>query len=206
MTEVKICGLRRPEDVKMARDADYHGFVVGTGTRRSLSPEKAADLMSLSSRPTVVVTTSADPNYLLDIAHKLKPHALQLNGPVSAGDVERLSREAGCRIWVAYAVDGSERDFPQDIMRCADLVVLDTYSRQGGGEGRTHDWDVSARLRSLTKKNIALAGGLRPENVAEAIARIGPDLVDVSSGVEVEGRKDAVRIREFIEAVRRCDK
>jgi phosphoribosylanthranilate isomerase len=68
-----------------------------------------------------------------------------------------------------------------------------------------HDHGISARVRGELKgKKISLAGGLAPENVAEAIALVRPDIVDVSSGVETGGRKDAIKIERFIREVRRC--
>src|SRR5205085_10023244 len=85
--------------------------------------------------------------------------------------------------------------------------LLDTYKVDAlGGSGKTFQWELAVEVKRLTKKPIILAGGLTPENVGDAIARVRPYAVDVSSGVEAEpGRKDHAKLKAFFEAVRRAD-
>ena len=87
----------------------------------------------------------------------------------------------------------------------ADAVLLDTY-KDGmlGGSGVAHDWNVSAALARRLSVPVILAGGLRPENVCEAVRKVRPYAVDVSSGVETDGRKDAMKMRAFVSGVKSC--
>jgi phosphoribosylanthranilate isomerase len=92
-----------------------------------------------------------------------------------------------------------------DYAAVADALVLDSRTADRlGGTGRTHDWSISARIvAAVARLPVYLAGGLRPENVAEAVARVRPAGVDANSGVEDEsGRKDAQRMREFVARAR----
>ena len=93
MTLVKICGLMSETDVIASSRADYQGFVVGTGTRRSLSIEVAGYLTALAERPSVAVTTSTDARFIVDMVRKVRPLAVQLNGPVNMGTLGRVRRE-----------------------------------------------------------------------------------------------------------------
>lgn len=205
MTQVKICGLMSQADVIASSRADYQGFVVATGTRRSLSIEAAADLVTLTDGPSVAVTTSANAQFIADIVRKVRPDAVQLNGDADEGTLRKVRREVDCEVWVAVHVGPGERETKLRLVSEADCVVLDTASPQGGGAGIVHDHDISARLcREFRPTRCALAGGLTPENVARAIAVVRPDIVDVSSGVETNGSKDASKIDSFIDTVRRC--
>lgn len=205
MTAVKICGLTRFEDLSAARGADHLGVVVATGTRRSLDPSTARRLVAAAPRPMVAVTTSTDGKFIVDMVQEVGPSAVQLNGKVNEALFRRVRGGVDCEIWVALHI-GPEMEGPdRHIVSRADCVVLDTASPQGGGTGEVHDHAVSARLRrELGGLRCALAGGLTPTNVAEAISIVQPDIVDVSSGVETEGIKDALKIERFIDAVRRC--
>ncbi len=204
MTEVKICGLMSGRDVQAARDADRLGFVIATGTRRSLDLETARGLMRTAGRPTVAVLTSTDPSFIIDVASRLRPSAVQLSGPVSRDGMRVIAEEAACEVWAVVHISEDMPALDREMLSLADRVVLDTASAQGGGSGLTHDLDISASLARELERPISLAGGLTPENVATAIAKVRPQMVDVSSGVEIEGTKSAARIRRFIEEVRRC--
>jgi phosphoribosylanthranilate isomerase len=204
MTEVKICGLMSERDVRMSSDADRLGFVVATGTRRSLEPGAARRLIGLAERPTVMVVTSSDPAFILSLAYELRPDAVQLNGPVGRDSMAMIAKEASCEVWAVVHVGKERPTLDREMLSMADRVVLDTSSPQGGGCGMMHDLDVSAGLVRELGPLTSLAGGLTPENVAAAIAKVRPHMVDVSSGVEMNGTKDAARIRRFIDEVRGC--
>ncbi|MDW5562500.1 MAG: phosphoribosylanthranilate isomerase [Methanomassiliicoccus sp.] len=204
MTEVKVCGLMSERDVRIAEEADHLGFVVATGTRRSLEPSAARDLMAGAGKPTVAVVTSADPAFIIDLVRDLRPGAVQLSGPVGREAMEAVTDEAGCEIWAVVHIDDAVPTLDLGTLSLADRVVLDTATPQGGGSGRTHDLDVSARLVRELGSRTSLAGGLTPENVAAAVRKVRPSMVDVSSGVETQGKKDAAKIRRFIDEVRGC--
>jgi phosphoribosylanthranilate isomerase len=205
MTAVKICGLMSKDDILAAQDADRLGFVVATGTRRSLDLPTVKGLLSLAERPTVAVTTSCDPKFIARLARELRPTAVQLNGPIDRHGILEIREAVECEVWLAVPIT-THMSLPDPVlMELADCVVLDTASVHGGGSGLVHDHRISARIRDgLKGRRVSLAGGLTPENVADAIKVVRPDVVDVSSGVETGGRKDAVKIERFIREVRRC--
>ncbi len=205
MTLVKICGLMSASDVCSSSRADYQGFVVATGTRRSLSIEAARDLAALAEHPTVVVTTSSDAQLIVRIVEEVRPHAVQLNGAVNEKMLRTVRKCVNCEVWMAVHVGPAVKGLELGLVHHADCVVLDTATPQGGGAGIVHDHAVSARLcREVRPIRCALAGGLTHENVAQAIAVVRPDIVDVSSGVETNGSKDASKIDRFIDTVRTC--
>jgi phosphoribosylanthranilate isomerase len=206
MTRVKICGMMRPQDVEASSDADYLGFVVNTGTRRSLTIEKARELMSTCSVPRVVVVTDTDAEALSELVSALEPEVLQISAAVSEGMLKKVKDDTGCELWaVVHVGNGNEEARVRMVKDVADAVVFDTYSPAGGGAGAAHDWSASSRLKTITKSRPAiLAGGLDSDNVECAIRAVDPFAVDVSSGVEVNGAKDPGRIRDFIRKVRRC--
>jgi phosphoribosylanthranilate isomerase len=204
MTEVKICGLMRPQDIRAARQADYLGFVVATGTRRSLQPSAAKDLMSLTDRPTVVVTTSSDGAFIKYLAADLRPFAIQLNGSMDGRLIEEVRSGVRCELWATVHVGTEMPHLDPATLSLVDKVVIDTANPQGGGAGQVHDHRISAALVRELRPCTVLAGGLTPENVGTAIERVRPSMVDVSTGVETDGAKDPLKIGRFIEAVRGC--
>ncbi|MBI0584265.1 MAG: phosphoribosylanthranilate isomerase [Methanomassiliicoccus sp.] len=204
MTEIKICGLMRRADVLAAKEADHLGFVVATGTRRSLDLPRAKDLMSSAGRPTVAVTTATDPAVVIRLVNGLRPDAVQLSGPVGRESFLRVCSEAGCDVWAVVHIGRGIPPLDHEMLSLADRVVLDTASPQGGGTGERHDLDISAGLVRELGPRTGLAGGLTPENVAAAVAKVRPYMVDVSSGVETDGTKDAGKMARFIDEVRAC--
>lgn len=206
MTRVKICGMMRPQDVEVSSDADYIGFVVNTSTRRSLTVEKARELMSTCSLPRVVVATHMDAKALSGLVSALEPEVLQVSAPVSEEALREVKDDIGCELWaVVHVGNGDEEARVRMVKDIADAVVFDTYSQTGGGTGAAHDWSASSRLKAVAEPRPAiLAGGLDSNNVEYAVRAVGPFIVDVSSGVEVNGTKDPQRVRDFIRTVRRC--
>jgi len=203
MTLVKVCGITCEEELEMARQADHVGLVVNTGTRRSLDPSAARRLRDASSVPTVMVTTAPTVEEVLRLAALVKPAAVQTYR-LDAEEVAEI-RERGYEVWAAVAVGvPGDLEMAMRMSRAADAVVLDSPSPQGGGSGTVHDWERSAAIRRRVDVPVVLAGGLGPHNAAAAVRTVRPDEVDASSGLEVGGRKDADKVRRFIEEVRRC--
>jgi phosphoribosylanthranilate isomerase len=205
MTQVKICGLRSSDEVEAAAEADYAGFVVASESMRSLPIGEAKALMAVARPKRVLVTTCADPGKIESLARLLEPDVVQVHGVMSTATLVRLRRELGCQLWALLAVgSGSEKERTSQLKGHADAVVLDTESHATGGSGLTHDWEVSSAIRqAIAPTPVVLAGGLNPRNVGPAISKVRPAIVDVSSGVEKEGRKTRELIREFIERARR---
>jgi phosphoribosylanthranilate isomerase len=199
---VKICGLCRPEDVAcaVAAGADCVGFVLYAKSPRYVSRERLAALAALVPagvlRVGVVVNASATAVAEAVAAGHLD--VIQFHGDEADREV------AAFRLARAWRVVSLQE--PADVERAAGLpgevLVVDASSAAGrGGTGRVCDWTLAAHLAQ--RRRILLAGGLRPENVAEALRQVQPWGVDVSSGVEAApGSKDHDRVRRFVAAAR----
>lgn len=211
--KVKICGITRVEDlyVSSSAGADFVGFIVDVpSSPRNLAIEEAGDLIKSapSSVMKVVVTVFKSVRRLLEIYDMLKPDLMQVHAiPLEPKQV----REVAMKVPIIRAVNLSEGISLKDILLGAEVfraVLVDShFPGKYGGTGVTHDWSVSRRIRDLIyPKPFILAGGLRPENVCEAILSVKPFAVDVSSGVESKpGVKDKQKIISFIREVRRVE-
>ncbi|MGB9902002.1 phosphoribosylanthranilate isomerase [Methanothrix sp.] len=207
MTRVKICGLTDEDELRCAlkAGADAVGFIVEIErSRHRLSVDEARGLIEMVPPFTASVAV-IEPDCVEDavrLADYLQSDALQIHGSISLEEIAEIRRRVSQRIIVAVP-PGSER--AAEMSRVADAILVDTPVSGGlGGSGRTHDWSVTARMRSTLHAPLILAGGLRPENIVDAIDAVRPYAVDVSSGVETNGRKDPAKIEEFVRRVRSC--
>ena len=209
---VKICGVRQPEDALVAADAGagYVGIVFVPGRRRRVDPGDArlitGALRSLGSdAPRSVGLFGDQPlDEVLDTIAAAGLDLVQLCGEESV-DYCRLVQERAGVIKVIHVPDDDGEAAIADVARRIDayasagcIVTLDSQvSGLHGGTGQSFDWNVAGRL-SQSGRRFLLAGGLTPDNVAQAVAAARPWGVDVSSGVETAGEKDATKIREFV--------
>ena len=206
---VKICGVCRPEDAREAvsAGATHVGVIRVPGSPRARSLDEAAAICAAAvGARRVGVYVDADTATILDEAALLGLDVIQLHG---AEDPDRVSqlRAGGLEVWKVV-----KPATPEELLEAArrygaaDLLLVEGRSDRGhGGVGARFDWEgVGAARDGLPPgTRLGVGGGLTPENVAEAIRRLRPALVDVSSGVEgVPGRKDPGRVRAFIEAAR----
>lgn len=213
--KVKICGHRTMEDVRAAQGADALGFVVAApASPRNLSSERAQTLIEHARRShtTVLVTTESDPEALAELVERLKPHVLQVHRELPVAKLREIADAlpSTVRLWGLLSItpkaDARERVEKARELREAPLeaLVLDTHKDgQSGGTGLPHDWEISAAVREAVDLPLVLAGGLTPENVGAALERVRPEAVDVSSGVERDGRKCPRKIERFLKEVRR---
>lgn len=194
---VKICGLMRREDAELAREAgaDLLGFIFVPGSRRWLSPNRATWIRYLRGVEKVGVFRDAPVDFILDTVAKLKLDRIQLHGEESDEILDQLDRPVIRRLGAGGRLPAPER---LDFLNARGVLPL---VDPGAGDGVVADWaKIGLVLRNCS---FALAGGLRPENVAEAIARTRPVMVDVSSGVEtIFGQKDPLLVEAFISAAR----
>lgn len=174
---VKICGITTPEDLRLAdaAGADYAGFILSPGYRRSLSAEQLAELGRVPTRcKRVGVFVRATPREIARAVRLGRLDAVQL--------YHGTFRRAGVEVWHVRPLPG----------RCA-AVVLDAAP----GQGQVGDWAAAARF--ARRRRVVLAGGLGPENVAQAVEAVRPWCVDVSSGTEAEPRrKSPEKVLDFI--------
>jgi phosphoribosylanthranilate isomerase len=214
MTDIKFCGMTRPEDAGHAASlgARYVGVVFAESPRQ-LSEEDAlrvfADVPLGISRVGVFGDTK--PEQIAMRADRLGLDVVQLHGDPKPRAIARLRKKWQGRVWAVQRIDGSAvPPSASDLFDAADAVVLDARVAGAlGGTGTTLPWedlrDAIAELRS-PRTRLVLAGGLTAENVAHAMDVLQPDIVDVSSGVEASaGVKDLEKMRAFRDAVLRND-
>jgi phosphoribosylanthranilate isomerase len=212
VVEVKFCGLTREDDVQaaVALGAGFVGAVM-TESRRRVTADRAKELFSvLAGTPVKSVGVFGDEpiDEMIAAARTAGCDIVQMHGSsVDARGVNRLREELGAEVWevVRVAPDGLT-GAPLRASTDADGILVDTLARGAlGGSGTPFDWrEAATAIRDLRLgRTLIVAGGLRPDNVAFAIERLAPDVVDVSSGVEsAPGLKDHQQMAAFMAAVR----
>ena len=209
MTAVKICGVTLPDDAAMvaAAGADYIGLNFWPKSKRFVEVERGpllAGIARSSGHAKIVgVFVNADPDDIVETAKTVQLDAVQLHGDELPEDLALIAQATGLPIWKAIAT-GSPRDIEHLDQWRAQMILLDTPSAGRGGAGKPFDWSLAREARTkFPAQPLVLAGGLDPENVAAAIARVAPDAVDVATGVEAApGVKDPAKVAAFIAAVR----
>ena len=205
---VKICGLTREEDLAeaLASGADAVGFLVGVpSSPRNLSLERAKTL--LKKVPvfvdSVVVTPPKSVEWLLEVCEKLQPSAIQIHGKEQIDSSKIRQGSSNTRlIKTVYVTQEAITNSAIEDLKTFDAVLLDSFVKgQYGGTGKVHDWKLSKQIKDLVSPvPVILAGGLKPENVKDAVLAVKPYAVDVASGVEASpGVKDHIKIRAFVE-------
>jgi phosphoribosylanthranilate isomerase len=212
MVEVKICGTCRPEDARAASEAGatWVGVILAPGRTRTRTIDEAAGIFAASRARRVGVFVDSPAQAVIDAAGELKLDAVQLHGDESIDDVRRIRDGVACEIWKAIRVrkaDDLERgvEVYGGAGAGVDAILVDGWSPDAhGGAGVRVDWEAVAQAgMSRTHFRLIVAGGLTPRNVGAAVALLRPDVVDVSSGVEVApGRKSSEMINSFVAAAR----
>ncbi len=208
MPDIKFCGLMRAEDARAAATfgARYSGVILTESPRR-INPLEASILFEgvPDSVHRVGVFGSEDPDDIARMARDAGIDLVQLHGDPTPAQVRRLKVDSGLRVWAAVRLDRAELPAVfEELAAMADGIVLDALvPGLLGGTGRKLDWYALATALEPRRgrAQIVLAGGLTPGNVREAIDTLRPDVVDVSSGVEISpGVKDHALMRAFAKA------
>ncbi|HUR91582.1 MAG TPA: phosphoribosylanthranilate isomerase [Gemmatimonadaceae bacterium] len=211
MTAIKFCGMTRSEDAAEASrlGAAYVGSIFAPSARR-VSPDQAATVWAAAHGARKVgVFGDASVGEILAAANESGLDVIQLHARTRDGTIEGLRSSFRGEIWAVLRVGeaGVLTDAGESAL--ADAILVDSYSESGlGGTGRAFDWgrESEAIRRLRGDKPLIVAGGLDPDNVGAAISALGPDVVDVSSGVEfAPGIKDHARMRAFAQAVTIAD-
>lgn len=197
MSKIKICGIFNEIDAEYINEAmpDYAGFVFYDKSRRNVSDEMAKLLRKKISPEikTVGVFVNENPEHIVKLYAEGVIDIIQLHGNENAEYIEQIKRLTGAEIWKAYKVS-YEDDLTAAKSSNADRILLDN----GYGTGKRFNW----QLISTGISKMILAGGLDSTNIAEAIRKFHPYAVDLSSGVETNGRKDREKIILAVKAAR----
>ena len=202
VTKIKICGLRSEEDIRIVNrcQPDYAGFICCSRFRRYV-PSDTLEQLSKLLHPgirKVGVFVDQPVEQIAQIVRRPLVDIIQLHGCEDERYISGLRQliPSEIRIMKAFQIHSAE-DICQVEASTADDVLLDG----GQGSGQTFDW---RKIESMNRP-FFLAGGLNPENVEEAVRRLHPCAVDVSSGVETDGHKDEEKVRQLIRRVREMD-
>ena len=211
MTKIKLCGLMQPQDVLAANALlpAFVGFVFAKESRRAVTAKQAAELKALLDPriQAVGVFVNDKTERVADLLEQRIIDIAQLHGDEGEPYIRRLKAITLCPVIKAFclgALQANEpfkeekaagEDWTNAIEACgADYVLLDS----GKGSGMRFSWELAKRI----KRPYFLAGGLDPDNAAEAVRLLHPFAVDVSSGIETDGAKDAKKMETFCRAVR----
>lgn len=214
-TRIKICGLTRPEDVRdvVAAGADALGFVFYPQSPRYVAPQAVGEL--LRGIPPFVMSVGLFVNTsietLSDVVHHAPVDLLQFHGDETAEQCHTLASSVNRPFIKAFRVKPDTS--AADLLECDSAyraasplfrgLLLDTYVDSFGGSGKVFEWSV---IPEKLAPQVVLSGGLSVQNVTEAVSRVRPFAVDISSGVEMaKGIKDVAKVRAFVEAVRNAD-
>lgn len=226
-TRIKICGIRTSEEIELAAryGADAVGFIteVPVESPRNLDSDTAYSLVSEVPRclDSVLVIMPENSARGLELIEKVRPDIVQIHSKLPLSELELIKEKTNIPIIkTLYVAERDETSVEKlenstlvfDLLEqvslleetaVVDAILLDTdKSGKPGGTGCVHDWILSRRIVDETRLPIILAGGLKPENVQEAIKAVSPYAVDTASGVEASGKKDSLKIKSFIEEVR----
>ena len=198
MAKIKICGLCHTEDIEYANIVfpDYIGFIFATNRARTVSMQKALVFKSRlrSGIIPVGVFLNQDMEYIKAVADKKIIEAVQLHGNEDESFILDLKKQLKLPIIKAFSITCKE-DVKKACSSSADYILLDNKSP---GSGQSFDWTL---IKGIDRPYF-LAGGLSAENIKEALA-IEPYAVDISSGVETNGKKDLSKMKAFTDIVRK---
>lgn len=199
--KIKLCGLTRLEDIKTVNELmpEFVGFVFAKKSRRYLSPSDAK-LLRKHLKPGILpvgVFVNEDPKQIAALLASGTISVVQLHGSEDEAYLSALRQLTDCPLLKAFRIDGKE-----DVLRAsacsADGILVDSGT---GGTGTTFDWSL---LKDLSRP-FFLAGGLTLSNTRRAIDSVSPFAVDISSGIETNGKKDPDKMRKFVRLVREPD-
>ncbi len=198
MTKIKMCGLSRIQDIEAANTLkpDYIGFVFAAKSKRRVSQLEATKLKSRLNPDIKAVGVFLDDD--LDMVAAMMNlgivDVVQLHGTEDEEYLKKLRTITDKPVIKAFIINSAD-DVKRAEQSTADYILLDG----GKGSGKAFDWSLLKEI----KRPYFLAGGLNPKNAAEAVASLKPFAVDVSTGIETDGVKDAEKMKAFVAAVRK---
>jgi phosphoribosylanthranilate isomerase len=206
-TRVKICGITRPEDARLAIQGNAWalGMIMWPASPRYVEPQQAADIAEIAHRSAEVAGVFVDQplDEVVALTTEIGLTMVQLHGNEGQHFAQAVTQRTGAKVIKAFRV--KDRSIHAELGKFynVDYHLLDTYKAGiPGGTGETFDWRFLTETPRRGNVPLILSGGLTPENVGLAIETVGPFAVDVSSGVESEpGIKDEEKLKAFFAAV-----
>ncbi|HFK1760215.1 TPA: phosphoribosylanthranilate isomerase [Bacillus cereus] len=203
--KVKICGITDMETAKRACEygADALGFVFAE-SKRKITPKRAEEI--IQELPANVLKIGVFVNESVEVIQKIADECglthVQLHGDEDNYQIRRLNIPSIKSLGVT-----SESDMKNAQGYETDYILFDSPKEKfHGGNGKTFSWKLLGHMPKELRKKTILAGGLNALNIEEAIRTVRPYMVDVSSGVETEGKKDVEKIKQFIIKAKECSK
>ncbi|MED3476641.1 phosphoribosylanthranilate isomerase [Bacillus thuringiensis] len=203
--KVKICGITDVETAKSACEygADALGFVFAE-SKRKITPKRAKEI--IQELPANVLKIGIFVNESVEVIQKIADECglthVQLHGDEDNHQIRRLNIPSIKSLGVT-----SESDMKNAQGYEADYILFDSPKEKfHGGNGKTFSWELLGHMPKELRKKTILAGGLNALNIEEAIRTVRPYMIDVSSGVEIEGKKDVEKIKQFIIKAKECSK
>ncbi|MHA4128861.1 N-(5'-phosphoribosyl)anthranilate isomerase [Bacillus thuringiensis] len=203
--KVKICGITDVETAKSACEygADALGFVFAE-SKRKITPKRAEEI--IQELPANVLKIGVFVNESVEVIQKIADECglthVQLHGDEDNYQIRRLNIPSIKSLGIT-----SESDMKNAQRYETDYILFDSPKEKfHGGNGKTFSWELLGHMPKELRKKTILAGGLNALNIEEAIRTVRPYMVDVSSGVETEGKKDVEKIKQFIIKAKECSK
>ncbi len=197
MTKIKFCGMRTLEDIFAVNEIfpEYVGFVFARKSKRFVTFEQAEKMRGALSKKILAVGVFVNENFVTvaELLNNGTIDAAQLHGEETDDYITKLRGETSKPIIKAFKIHTAE-DLTAAEKSTADFVLADA----GAGDGKIFDWNLMKNF----KREYFLAGGLNVDNVGSAIEMLKPFAVDVSSGIETDGRKDIGKMKTFAQIVR----
>ena len=205
MTKIKICGLKRMEDIEIVNRymPDYIGFIFAESKREITMEQGKAFVENLDKKiKKVGVFVDESIEKILEIADYCKLDVIQLHGDESVEYCREIKKYY--EVWKSFSVrsnlDEERGKLIEKLNRykgVVDIFLVDTYSKKTrGGTGEKFNWDKVEGLSSMYR--LILAGGITIKNLEESIKKVNPEIIDISSGVEILGIKDEIKIRNLL--------
>lgn len=197
-TKIKICGLKRPEDITYVNEAkpDYCGFIIEfPKSSRNVTGDQVRILIAELDKNIIPVGVfvNAAPERVEELLLDGTIRIAQLHGQEDDDYIRRIQKNTGSQVIKAFSVKTAQ-DIELALKSPADYILLD---QGGGGTGQTFDWSLIPEI----KRPFFLAGGLGPDNLEQAVDMIRPYAVDLSSSVETDGVKDRSKILEAVNLI-----
>ena len=216
-TRIKICCINSPEEAELAvgHGADALGLVGPMPSGPGVIDDRLIAEIAAAAPPpvaTFLLTSETEPDAIIAHAKATGTNTVQLVDHVAPSDYPVLRRNLpGVRLVQVIHVEGpSSVDEARTIDHLADALLLDSGRvsapvKELGGTGRIHDWSLSRAIVEHSSCPVFLAGGLKPENVSQAIRDVGPFGVDLCTGVRTDGKLDPEKLGAFVESVAKAD-